>query len=139
LTLLNFHSIVEGKLRDGSDEETAGWQGDGVSVGFDASAEYRHVDQLKGKLVQLTAKVEALREAEEKMASEREGVETEKAKVESELEACSGGGTCERWAGSNVVAARRATDCDPAVGAVRSPVDGAVRRSVSAVADAGGE
>jgi hypothetical protein len=69
------------------DEETAGWQGDGVSVGFDASAEYRHVDQLKRKLVQLAAKVEVLREAEEKMASEREGVEAEIAKVESELEA----------------------------------------------------
>jgi WD40 repeat protein len=69
------------------DEETAGWQGDGVSVRFDASAEYHHVDQLKEKLVQLAAKVEALREAEEKMASERERVEREIAKVESELEA----------------------------------------------------
>jgi WD40 repeat protein len=69
------------------DEEKAGWQGDGVSVGFDASAEYRHVEQLKEKLVQLSARVEALREAEEKMASEREGVETEMAKVESELDA----------------------------------------------------
>jgi WD40 repeat protein len=76
------------------DEETAGWQGDGVSVGFDASAEYRHVDQLKEKLeqlreklAQLAARAEALREAEEKMASEREGVEAEMAAVESELEA----------------------------------------------------
>jgi outer membrane murein-binding lipoprotein Lpp len=69
------------------DEETAGWQGGGVSVGVDASAEYHHVDQLKGKLARLAARVEALREAEEKMASEREGVQTEMAKVESELEA----------------------------------------------------
>jgi hypothetical protein len=69
------------------DEETAEWRGDGVSVGFDASAEYHHVEQLKRKLVQLSARVEALREAEEKMASEREGVEAEMAKVESELEA----------------------------------------------------
>jgi WD40 repeat protein len=69
------------------DEETAGWQGDGVSVGFDASAEYHHIEQLKEQLVRLAARVEALREAEEKMASEREGVETEMAKVESELEA----------------------------------------------------
>jgi hypothetical protein len=68
------------------DEETAGWQGDGVSAGVDASAEY-HVDQFKRTLVQLSAKVEALREAEEEMASEREGVEAEMAKVESELEA----------------------------------------------------
>jgi hypothetical protein len=69
------------------DEETAGWQGDGVPVGFDASAEYHHVEQLNRTLVQLSARVEALREAEEKMASERQGVEAEMAKVESELEA----------------------------------------------------
>jgi hypothetical protein len=88
------------------DEETVGWQGwDGVSVGVAASAEYRHVDQLKGKLIQLTARVETLRETEEnlnldklvklrsqrsvrmKMASEREGVEAEMAAVESKLEA----------------------------------------------------
>jgi hypothetical protein len=69
------------------DEETVGWQGrDGVSVWVAASAEYRHVDQLKRKLFQLTARVETLREAEEKMASEREGVEAEVAAVESELE-----------------------------------------------------
>jgi hypothetical protein len=69
------------------DEETAGWQGDGVSVEFDASAEYHPVEQIKRTLVRLSARVEALREAEEKIASEREGVEVEKAKVESELEA----------------------------------------------------
>jgi WD40 repeat protein len=89
------------------DEETAGWRGDGVSVGVEASAEYRHVDQLKEKLTRLASRVEALREAEEnlnldkvvlrsrsqqrsvriKMASEREGVEGEMAEVESELEA----------------------------------------------------
>jgi WD40 repeat protein len=70
------------------DVETVEWQGrDGVSVGVAASAEYRHVDQLKRELAKLAARVEALREAEEKMASEREGVEAEVAKVESELEA----------------------------------------------------
>jgi hypothetical protein len=72
-----------------------------VSVGFDASAEYHHVEQLKRKLVQLAARVEALQEAEEKMASEREAaemvaekmasererVEVEMATVESELDA----------------------------------------------------
>jgi hypothetical protein len=89
------------------DEETAGWQGDGVSVGFEASAEYHHVDKLKMELARLASRVEALREAEEnlnldkvvlrsrsqqrsvrmKMASEREGVEAEVAEVEGELEA----------------------------------------------------
>jgi hypothetical protein len=40
------------------DEESAGWQGpDGVSVGFDASAENRHDEQLKEKLIQLAARV----------------------------------------------------------------------------------
>jgi hypothetical protein len=58
------------------DEETAGWQGDGVSVGFDASAEYHQVVQLKSKLVQLAARVDALRAAEEKIVSERERMET---------------------------------------------------------------
>jgi hypothetical protein len=90
------------------DEETAGWQGDGVSVGFEASAEYHHADKLKRERARLASRVEALREAEEnlnldkvvlrsqgsqqrsvrmEMASEREGVEAEMAKVESELEA----------------------------------------------------
>jgi hypothetical protein len=69
------------------DEETAGWQGDGVSGGFAASAEYHHIEQLKRTLVPLRTRVKALREAEEKVASEREGVEADMAKVECELEA----------------------------------------------------
>jgi hypothetical protein len=69
------------------DEETVGWRGDGVSVGVEASAEYLHVEQLKKNLTRLAARVETLREAEAKMASEREGVEAEVAVVESELEA----------------------------------------------------
>jgi hypothetical protein len=90
-----------------ADEETAGWRGGGESVGFEASAEYRHVDDLKEKLTRLASRVETLREAEEnlnldkvvlrsrsqqrsvriKMASEREGVEAEVTGAESELEA----------------------------------------------------
>jgi WD40 repeat protein len=57
--------------------------GDGVSGGFDASAEYQHVEQLKRNLVRLSARVETLREDSD---LEREGVEAEMAKVESELE-----------------------------------------------------
>jgi hypothetical protein len=68
-------------------EAAVRWQGaDGVSVGFEASAEYRHVGQLKAKLAQLAVRVEALRETEEALLSEREGVEAKMAAVESELE-----------------------------------------------------
>jgi hypothetical protein len=74
-------------MKGEEEQGVLGGVGVGMTAGAETSAEYRLVEQLKRTLLQLSARVEALREAEEKMASEREGVEAEIAKVESELEA----------------------------------------------------